>query len=84
MRSGVRKGYDIPTVNTHNVTSMLRTQPTDLIWRKALKRGSAEEVRKLLSENKGLAQSVIDGTGGCLGLHLVANPENADTATLLL
>ena len=55
-----------------------------MLWRKVLKRGSVEEIKKLLAQNKGLAQSVVDGTGGCLGLHLVSKPQYCEAAQLLL
>ena len=86
MRSVNRKpGIDVAVVSAHTTVLSRRTHSSNKSsWRKALKRGSAEEIHRLLTENKGLAQSVVDGTGGCLPLHLVARHECIDTAILLL
>ncbi len=69
-----------PIIPAHRRSS----QSQDLVWRKVVKRGAVDEIKKLLAENEGLAQSVIEGTGGGLGLHVVSTYQYSEAAILLM
>ncbi len=76
---------DIPAADVPILAVPRRSsQSQDLVWRKALKRGSVDEIKRMLAENEGLAQIVIEGTGGCMGLHVVSTYQYSEAATLLM
>jgi hypothetical protein len=84
-RSNVKARVDVPAADIPILAAPRRSsQSQDLVWRKALKRGSLDEIKKMLAENEGLARKVIEGTGGCMGLHVVSTYQYNEAAMLLM
>ncbi len=86
VRSSAKQArVDIPAADVPILAAPRRSsQSQELIWRKALKRGSVDEIKRMLGDNVGLAQVVIEGTGGCMGLHVVSTYQYSEAAILLM
>jgi hypothetical protein len=76
---------DIPAADPPFLAAPRRSsQSQELVWRKVLKRGSVDEIKRMLAENEGLARISIEGTGGCMGLHVVSTYQYSEAAVLLM